>query len=192
MQQVNFLIRFTSRRTTTSRRRWTLKLFIIILLSLKLLLTCVHFTCLHDFKHLKVPWQNAAALFCFSHKVELCSCILSWGRWRFGFLTSHRTTGHLEIHRETYQLPVRLKALVAVQDVVDPASVSLQRDLPALLTAARTLVLTGRKHQILLPAVFILHHSEMQQRKRSFQTWEEEPVKPLSSDTAEVEQDSLL
>lgn len=59
-----------------------------------------------------------------------------------------------------YQLPVRLQALVAVQHVVDPPAVSLQRDLPPLLTAAGTLALTGRKHQVLFSRVLVLHHSE--------------------------------
>lgn len=59
-----------------------------------------------------------------------------------------------------YQLPVRLQALVAVQHVVDPPAVSLQRDLPPLLTAGGTLALTGRKHQVLFSRVLVLHHSE--------------------------------
>lgn len=61
---------------------------------------------------------------------------------------------------KSYQFPVLLKALVAVEDVVDPASVSLQWDLPPLLTTGRAMVLTGRKHQVLLPPILVLHHSD--------------------------------
>lgn len=59
-----------------------------------------------------------------------------------------------------YQFPVLLEALVAVKDVVNTASVALQRDFPSLLTAGGTLALTGRKHQVLLPSLFVLHKSE--------------------------------
>lgn len=59
-----------------------------------------------------------------------------------------------------YQFPVLLEALVAVKDVVNTASVALQRDFSSLLTAGGTLALTGRKHQVLLPSLFVLHKSE--------------------------------
>lgn len=60
----------------------------------------------------------------------------------------------------SYQFPVLLQALIAVEHVVNPASVALQWDLPPFLTAGGTLALTGRKHQVLLPPVLVLHHSD--------------------------------
>ena len=61
---------------------------------------------------------------------------------------------------EPYQFPVLLQALIAVEDVVNPASIALQWDLPPLLTAGGTLALTGGEHQVLLPPVLVLHHSD--------------------------------
>lgn len=60
----------------------------------------------------------------------------------------------LRLHTDHF--PVGVQAFLSVQDVVDPASVSLQWDLTSLLT--RTLVLTGWENQVLLPAFFIFHH----------------------------------
>lgn len=59
-----------------------------------------------------------------------------------------------------YQFPVLLQTLITIEDVVYPASIAFQWDLPSLLTAGWTLVLTGRKHQVLLPTFFVFHHSD--------------------------------
>lgn len=61
---------------------------------------------------------------------------------------------------EPYQFPVLRQPLVTVEGVVDPPPVAFEWDLPPLLAAGGTLALTGGEHQVLLPPLLVLHHSE--------------------------------